>query len=82
MGQIKITPASEEAKNMHRKSAAELDRVKPYKIVVNTRDGTTSKRFESLYEAKEYYQRLDGTKLFLDFSVKPVRFISYVWQRG
>lgn len=80
MGQIKITPASEDVKNMYRKRAAELDRVKPYKLVVNKRSGTTSKRFHSLYEAMEYYQRLDGTKLLLDFSVQPVRFLRYSWE--
>lgn len=81
MGQVKITPASEDVKNTYRKAAAELDRVKPYKLVVNTKSGTTSKRFATLDAAKEAFQTLSGTKLLLDFSVKPVRFISYVWQQ-
>lgn len=81
MGQSRITPAPEDVKNMYRKAAAELDRVKPYKLVVNTPLGTTSKRFATLDAAKEAFRTASGTKLLLDFSVKPVSFISYVWQQ-
>lgn len=81
MGQSRITPASEDVKSVYRKDAAELDRIKPYKIVVNKRSGTISKRFHSLYEAMEYYQKSDGTKLLLDFNAHPVRFVRYSWEQ-
>lgn len=76
--EIKIIPASEDVKRAYRRSAEKEDAITPFRLTVNSKTETVTRKYHTKEAALEAYREAGGNKkMLIDSSVKPIKFIGY-----